>query len=69
MTSKLTLGNVLFSVKKSIPIALVVGTFLTLINQSDQLSWSTLAYTDLIRMFLNYLTPLLVASYSRFSQL
>ena len=53
--------------KKSIYVSLVVGTILSLVNQSPailSLSFNTEVF---VRIFFNYLIPLCVATYSRYS--
>lgn len=66
MLFKLSFMQILPAIRKSLPVSLVVGTFLTLINQVDLLYFSfplsNIEYTDVIRFLLNYLTPLSVAS-------
>jgi hypothetical protein len=55
----------LWTVKKSLPTALVVGTILTTINQSALFAEGEIRGEELVRMVLNFLVPLCVATYSR----
>lgn len=54
---------------KSIKVSLIVGTILTLINQGTGILSNALRLQDCLRIFFNFLIPLLVASYSRLSLL
>mgnify|MGYP006872569768 CR=1 FL=1 len=57
--------KVLAASKGSLPIALVVGTFLCIINQKGPIMDTLVHPHELARIGLNYLTPFLVAGYSR----
>jgi hypothetical protein len=53
----------------AIKVSVVVGITLSLINQGDkllQMDFSTELY---VRLFLNFLVPFLVASYSRYTMI
>ncbi len=52
-------------IKKSIMVALVVGTTLTLINMWSLIINLSFSVGDFPRLGLNYLVPFLVATYSR----
>jgi hypothetical protein len=52
--------------RKSIPVCLTVGTILSLINQSEAIFSLTFSAEASIKIFLNYLVPLCVATYSRY---
>jgi len=49
-------------VKRSIVIALIVGTILCVINHSDKMLAHTLTSADFIRMGLTYIVPFCVAT-------
>lgn len=51
--------------KKSIKVALMVGTILSLINQTDAILHISFTGEDLVRVAMNYLVPFSVATYSR----
>ncbi len=55
--------------KKSIKVSLVVGTILSLVNQGDAILNNTLSLQDALRIFFNFLIPLLVSTYSRLALL
>lgn len=56
-------------IKKSLKLALMVGTILSAINQGNAMLSLSFGLSDAIRVGLNYLVPLFVASYSRFTLL
>lgn len=49
-------------------IALVVGTWLTLLNQGDVILDGTVSWGLLIKVALNYLTPFVVANFGLLSR-
>ncbi len=51
--------------KKSIKVALMVGTILSLINQTDAILHISFTGEDLVRVAMNYLVPFSVSAYSR----
>jgi len=51
--------------KKSLKVSLIVGTILSAINQGGVIWDHTFSTRDLIRIILNYLIPLAVATYAR----
>jgi len=53
----------------AVKVSVVVGTTLSLINQTQQIFSLTFTAESVIRIFLNYLVPFLVASYSRYALL
>ena len=55
------------SLKAAGKVSLVVGTTLSLINQTKAIVSFTFAPQDVMRIGLNYLVPFLVASYSRWA--
>lgn len=55
-------------VKRSIKVALVVGTILFLINHYDELYYMTLNSTNIFQIGLTYLVPYLVATFGSASQ-
>jgi len=55
--------------KKAGMVSLVVGTILSLINQTPSIINLDFSFEVVVRIFLNYLVLFLVASYSRWSQL
>jgi len=54
-----------FFCKKSVKVSLIVGTILSAINQGGMILNHTFTSKDLIRIILNYLIPLAVATYAR----
>lgn len=50
-------------------VSLVVGTILSFINQTHQILDFSFTKQTLLRIFLNFLVPFLVASYARYSLL
>ena len=48
--------------RRTMAIAVIVGTWLTLFNQGDTLVAGTLSAVLLGKIFLNYLTPFVVAN-------
>ncbi len=50
----------------SLKVSLVVGTLLCLINQWEAIALFSFDRSTLLRMFLNYVVPFSVASYSKF---
>ncbi len=55
--------------KSSLKVSLIVGTVLSLVNQPSLIFNFSADTTQLIKIFFNYLIPLLVSAYSRFSLL
>ncbi|WP_197911922.1 nitrate/nitrite transporter NrtS [Kineobactrum salinum] len=51
-------------VKRSLRVALVVGTFLMLINYSDRFYLGTLQTIDYFKMLLTYCVPYSVSTYA-----
>ncbi len=51
--------------KKSVKVALVVGTILSLINQTPAILHLSFTGEDLVRIAMNYLVPFSVSTYSR----
>ena len=51
--------------RKSVKIALVVGTVLSGVNQGSVIIRRTAGAVDLLRIVFNYLVPLFVATYAR----
>ncbi|MEM9324410.1 MAG: nitrate/nitrite transporter NrtS [Bacteroidota bacterium] len=49
----------------TIKIAIVVGSILCLINQSHLLLDASMTPSDYVRLFLNYMVPFSVATYSK----
>jgi hypothetical protein len=53
--------------KPAVVIACVVGTILSLVNQTDVLFSLQLETKDVFRIGMNYTIPLLVSTYSRYN--
>lgn len=51
-------------VKRSLRVALIVGTILMLINYCDRFYLGTLQTTDYIKMLLTYCVPFSVSTYA-----
>lgn len=55
--------------REAIKVSLVVGTTLSLINQSHLLSQGVHSFGDVAKIFMNYVVPFSVATYSRIALL
>lgn len=56
------------TIKRSIKVAIIVGSVLGLINHSDAIFNGTLTSTNISQMGLTYMVPYLVATYGAASQ-
>ena len=62
-----TKENIYATCLDAIKVSLVVGTILSLINQTEFILNFSFTKQALLRIFLNFLVPFLVASYARYS--
>jgi len=64
-----TKENIYATCVDAVKVSVVVGTTLSLINQTNQILNFSFTKQALLRIFLNFLVPFLVASYARYSLL